>query len=419
MFPFPIRPTLHGSELLPHLSNTLNSCTEESGDLATSLALDAIYSLCDSHTVNIASTWQALGSKFRAEQRPQALKSLYHLFGLVPLLQTPTMEYEKLADDALEQLWQAISRPNTDAAQVRNALVALKSYEPGNTMCLRHIPPQFRFEIVGGGGATREVVSLQQEDLIPGEVWVQLLQKIRPECGDSAADLVAHYIGNEISGFRSGVYRLPEGKPEPRKLMGLFATSPLRAVCNYLVSQARFGDYVPEPYAVTFALRALSKRFTKPIPPMDWSCLTSFFHLSFDARKYCIMLAKNQALHSGTARRLLENFLADFEPNCFEEDLLLLFSLLPEIGNSVSLQILKNFAEKVAVYCFKESQLNDFAEGESDERSSFMASTLHSTLQAVSLKSSWIASSTSIWANVRYPRCWMCSHLLWSVIWTQ
>jgi len=37
--------------------------------------------------------------------------------------------------------------------------------------------------------------------------------------------------------------------------------------------------------------------------------------------------------------------------------------LLPEIANSVSLQILKNFAEKVAVYCFKESQLNDFAEG--------------------------------------------------------
>lgn len=352
------------------MSNTLNSCIDESGDLATSLALDAIYALCDSHTVNIASTWQALGSKFRNEQRPQTLKSLYHLFGLVPLLQTPTLEYEKLADDALEQLWQAISRPNTDATQVRQALAALKNYEPGNTLCLRHIPPQFCFELppsaVAGG---REVLSFQQhqqpqqQDTIPGEVWVQLLQKIRPECGDAAADLIAHYIGNEISSFRSGVYRLPEGKPEPRKLGGLFPSSALRAVSNYLVSQARFGDYVPEPYAVTYALRALSKRFTKPIPPMDWSCLTSFFHLSFDARKYCIMIAKNQAMHSGTARRLLENFLADFEPNCFEEDLLLLFSLLPEIGNCVSLQILKNFAEKVAVYCFKESQLNNFAEG--------------------------------------------------------
>ncbi|XP_017040742.1 focadhesin [Drosophila ficusphila] len=361
------KPTLHGSELLPHLSNTLNNSFDEAGDLATSLALDAIYALCDSHTVNIASTWQALGSKFRNEQRPQTLKSLYKLFGLVPLLQTPTLEYEKLADDALEQLWQAISRPGTDAAQVRNALAALKNYEPGITLNLRHIPAQFRFEIVGGGVGVgvpggREVMDLQQE-AVPGEVWVQLLQKIRPECGDAAADLISHHISSEIGGFRSGVYRLPEGKPEPRKLVGLFASSPLRAVTNYLVSQARFGDYVPEPYAVTFALRSLSKKFPKPIPPLDWSCLTSFFHLSFDARKYCIMIAKNQAVNSGTAKRLLENFLVDFEPNCFEEDLLLLFSLLPEIANSVSLQILKNFAEKVAVYCFKESQLNDFAEG--------------------------------------------------------
>ncbi|XP_030374124.1 focadhesin [Scaptodrosophila lebanonensis] len=364
------KPTLHGSELLPHLSNTLNTCTDESGDLATSLALDAIYALCDSHTVNIASTWQALGSKFRSEQRPQTLKSLYRFFGLVPLLQTPTLEFEQLADDALEQLWLSISRPNTDATHIRNALTALKSYEPGVTLTLRHIPPQFKFDITGGGGSNeyggklggREVVDLQQE-AIPGEVWVQLLQKIRPECGDAAADLIAHYIGNEINSYRSGVYRLPEGKPEPRKLVGLYATSPLRSVTNYLAAQARFGDYVPEPYAVTFALRAISKKFPKPIPPLDWSCLTSFFHLSFDARKYCIMIAKNQALHSGTARRLLENFLVDFEPNCFEEDLLLLFSLLPEIANSVSLQILKNFAEKVAVYCFKESQLNEFSEG--------------------------------------------------------
>lgn len=376
------------------MSNTLNSCTDESGDLATSLALDAIYALCDSHTVNIASTWQALGAKFRNEQRPQTLKSLYHLFGLVPLLQTPTLEYEKLADDALEQLWQAISRPNTDAPQVRQALIALKNYEPGNTLSLRHIPPQFCFDIaLSGPAGGHDVMNFQQQpEPIPGEVWVQLLQKIRPECGDAAADLVAHYIGNEISGFRSGVYRLPEGKPEPRKLVGLFATSALRAVSNYLVNQSRFGDYVPEPYAVTYALRALSKRFAKPIPPMDWSCLTSFFHLSFDARKYCIMIAKNQALHSGTARRLLENFLADFEPNCFEEDLLLLFSLLPEIGNSVSLQILKNFAEKVAVYCFKESQLNNFVEGKKIYHVLYLETRLKiNLLQAAYLKSSWTA----------------------------
>lgn len=132
---------------------------------------------------------------------------------------------------------------------------------------------------------------------------------------------------------------------------------------SYLVNQSRYGDHVAEPIAVTNALRSISKKFPKPIPPLDWSFLHSFFHLSFDTRKYCILIAKNQLLHSGTARRLLENFLAEFEPNCFEEDLLLLFSLLPEIANGVSLTIMKMFAEKVAVYCFKESQLAGFNEG--------------------------------------------------------
>ncbi|XP_033246203.1 focadhesin-like [Drosophila miranda] len=69
------KPTLHGSELLPHLSNTLNSCTDESGDLATSLALDALYALCDSHTVNIASTWTLWAASFAANSvhRPLGL----------------------------------------------------------------------------------------------------------------------------------------------------------------------------------------------------------------------------------------------------------------------------------------------------------------------------------------------------------
>ncbi|XP_067631315.1 focadhesin [Eurosta solidaginis] len=360
------KPTQHGSELVSHLSDTLNSCTDDAGDLATSLALDAIVALCDSHTVNIVSTWRVLSNTFRHERRPRALKSLYRFFAHIPALHTPTLEYEQLVDEALEQLWLTVSRGDAEPELVREALMALKNYEIGTLLAMRHIPMQFRVETVSGtrrefaGG--REVVDLQQE-MVPGEVWVHLLQKIRPECGAAAADLIAHHIYAEINGYRSGVYRLPEGKPEPRKLQGLFAQSPLRAIVNYLVGQSRFGDHVTEPHVVINALRAISKKFSKPIPPLDWCFLHCFFHLSFEARKYCILIAKNQLLHSGTAKRLLENFLADFEPNCFEEDLLLLFSLLPEIANGVSLQILKNFAEKIAIYSFKESQLIGFVEG--------------------------------------------------------
>uniref|UniRef100_A0A1B0FPN6 DUF3730 domain-containing protein n=1 Tax=Glossina morsitans morsitans TaxID=37546 RepID=A0A1B0FPN6_GLOMM len=361
------QPTQHGSDLVSHLSDILNTCTDDSGDLATSLALDAIVALCDSHTVNIASTWRVLSSKFRHEKRPRALKSLYRFFAHVPFLQTPTLEFEQLVDEALDQLWMTISRSDSDCNLICEALAALKQYEIGSLLTLRHIPPQFRQNLHVAREYTapdgRAVVDLQQE-MVPGECWVQLLQKIRPECGNAAADLIAHYIYNEINNYRSGVYRLPEGRPEPRKLQGLSAQSPLRATVAYLVNQARFGDHnITEPHAITNTLRAISKKFPKPIPPLDWCFLHSFFHLSFEARKYCILIAKNQLLHSGTARRIIENFLVEFEPNCFEEDLLLLFSLLPEIGNGVSLTILKTFVEKVALYCFKESQLSGFAEG--------------------------------------------------------
>lgn len=357
-------PTQHGSDLVSHLSDTLNSCTDESGDLATSLALDAIVALCDSHTVNITSTWRVLSSKFRHEKRPRALKSLFNFFGHVPQLQTPTLEYTQLVDDALDTLWQTVCR-SENPEMIQEALRSLKQFEIGTLLTLQHIPPQFKQDISSireFAASGREVIDLQAQ-MVPGRCWVQLLQKIRPDCGAAVADLIAHHIYSEINGYRSNVYMLPMGKPEPHKLQKLTEKSVLLAVVNYLVTQSRYGDHINEPYAVTNALRAISRKFPKPIPPLDWCFLHSFFHLSFDARKYCILIAKNQMLHSGTARRLLENFLVEFEPNCFEEDLLLLFSLLPEIANGVSLQILKNFAEKVAVYCFKESQLGGFTEG--------------------------------------------------------
>ncbi|XP_055903547.1 focadhesin [Eupeodes corollae] len=361
------RPNQYGSDLVSHLSDTLNSCTDKDGDLATSLALDAIISLCESHTVNIVSTWKALSGKFRHETRPRTLKSLLQFFAQVPLLQTPTLEYENLVEDALDNIWKTICISD-NLEIIQEAFKALTHFEINTLMTLRHIPPIFRdFKYVASEyeynqHTGREIIDLQNET-IPGDCWIQVLQRVRPECTSAVADLLSHYIYQEINGYRSGVYRIPEGKPEPRKIQVNDPKSVLRAVLNYLVSQSRFGDRLSEPHVVTNALRAISQKFPKPIPPLDWCFLHSFFHLNFETRKYCILIAKNQILHSGTARRLLENFLTEFEPNCFEKDLLLLFNVLPEIANGVSLQIIKNFTEKIAVYCFKESQLNGFAEG--------------------------------------------------------
>ena len=316
--------------MVSHLSDTLNTCTSDDGDLATSLALDAITSLCDSHTVNITSAWSVLSSKFRHENRSKALKSLYKFFAQIPHLQTATLEYEQLVDEALQHLWMTISHTNSSTELTREALNALQNYEPGTLLTMRHMPELYCQHLTGTpheyiGSNGREVVDLQQE-LIPGDCWVQLLLKIKPDCRAAAADLIAHYIANEISGYRGNTYALPEGYAEPRNLKQLRFYSPLKAVVAYLVRQSKY-EKVNEGH-ITTALRAISKKFPKPIPPLDWCFLHSFFHLSFEARKYCILIAKNQLLHSGTARRLLENFLTEFEPNCFEEDLLMLVLLL-------------------------------------------------------------------------------------------
>lgn len=265
-------------------------------------------------------------------------------------------------DESLAFLWSTVRHEETTEL-TNEALHSLKHYEVGSLLTVRHIPVKFKHdlpEIIEFGGMDLMDMNL---DYVPGECWVQLLQKIRPECGSAAADLVSYYISEEINAFRSGIYRLPEGRPEPKKIQGLYQKSALRAVVAYLINQSRYGDHVMEKLSVTSALRAISKKYSKPMPPLDWSFLQCFFHISFESRKYCILIAKNQVVISNSAKRLLENYVQSFEPNCFEEDLLLLLSILPELVNGICLNIIKAFTEKIADYCFKESQLNGFAEG--------------------------------------------------------
>lgn len=372
-------PDLHGSDMVAQLSTTFNSFTNEDGDLATSLALDALTILCDSNTVNMASTWRVLRNKFINENRPQSLKSLHRFFAHAPHLQTPTLEYDYLVDDALRQLWQTICRNDVKPDIISSAFAALKDYELGSLLTLRYIPAIFCKDVLvknNDGQDVQEFTDANGREVmdfrrgaIPGECWVQLLLKIRPDCIGSAADLIGHLISNEINYYRGGIYRLPEGRPEPRKLQGLHLHSPLKAIVGYLGNPKNYNakrsssDDNDTNLVITNALRSISKKFPKPIPPFDWSCLKTFFNISFEARKYCLMIVKNQLPYSISASNLLETFLAEFEPNCFEEDLLFLFTVLPDISFGINLTVLKIFVEKIVNYCFKESQLNSFTEG--------------------------------------------------------
>ncbi|XP_055379538.1 focadhesin [Condylostylus longicornis] len=349
------RPSQYGRDLVKHLSDILNTSSDDLGDLATSIALDAIVALCESNTVNIISTWKTLSARIRHEKRPKSLKSLYNFFGHVPLLKTTTLEYERLVNESLDNLWSVIAT-SQDPEIIHEALKALAQFYLANLMSLKHIPVKFK-------QINPSVLEDINMDQIPGECWIEVLQKIHPESKFDAADMLSQFIRDEINSFRSGIYHVPEGRSEPRTHKSLFTKSVLRAITNYLVQQARFGDNILDPSTITAALRAISKKFPKPIPPLDWSFLHIYLQMNFETRKYCILIIKNQIHISGTAKRLFENVLIEFEPNCFEEDLLLLFNIMPEFVQGVSLNVLKTFVEKITLYCFKESQLNGFVEG--------------------------------------------------------
>ncbi|KAG4067715.1 hypothetical protein HA402_005487 [Bradysia odoriphaga] len=231
-----LKPTQHGTDLVVHLSNILNQSSGLEGETSTTLAIEAIIILCNSHTVNIASTWKALSQKFDNENRKRPTITLCKFFGQVPLLRSPTQEYEQLYTEAVSKLWHYIL--HSDCSEViSSALAALQNFDYCG-LALAQIPDIFRQNLaipsayIKNVSDAKTIDAVDVLDYIPGQCWVQLIQKVNPSAMGSAADLVSHYIHNEIEAYRGGVYHLPEGKPEPNNLKQLHNRSPLALRCG-------------------------------------------------------------------------------------------------------------------------------------------------------------------------------------------
>lgn len=61
-------------------------------------------------------------------------------------------------------------------------------------------------------------------------------------------------------------------------------------------------------------LKIFSKEYSKPLPPLDWCFLQELLHDS-RLKDYCIDIASHQAILSGTARRLVENYIVAVTEN--------------------------------------------------------------------------------------------------------
>lgn len=327
----------HGSDLINVLSEILNNSSDlKNGDIAASLCLDSIASLCKNNVINIVSTWNAISLTTKDEKRPRVLESLCKFMTIVPSLKQSTPEYENVVKDIIIRLWKMTLGTRHE---IKCATRTLKSWKLED-MTIDMIPVDYRIS----ASTTDELSETSILDLpVPGECFIQLLTKVNSLELKSTGDLLCHYIEREVAEFRSGHYIVKEGHPEPSTYKTLQNQSILKALVNFVIIQASTNNpsTLVTDCVIVEALRILSYKYSRPLPPLNWDFLHKILNKSQDIKRECIRIAAKQAVISGTAKRLTENFLLNIDENFDDMDIAL--HILIDICNEVSPEIIQRF----------------------------------------------------------------------------
>uniref|UniRef100_A0A182SNR2 Focadhesin C-terminal domain-containing protein n=1 Tax=Anopheles maculatus TaxID=74869 RepID=A0A182SNR2_9DIPT len=198
---------------------------------------------------------------------------------------------------------------------------------------------------------------------VPPECWIQLLQYTNHAAIEAAGDLLGHYITHEIKNYRGGIYQTPAGRPEPSNLKYLPRASILSTIVNYLILQStKFtkSETTAELVLVEM-LRIVAKPYPKPIPPLNWCFLHEYFHHCFEMRDACLQIAIKQMPFSGTAKRLVENYLNELcETIMLEEDLVKIYSSIADITEAVQTDVYKQFVHLSLQYLAERAEDKQF-----------------------------------------------------------
>lgn len=335
----------HGSDLVSIISEILNSSLDlKDGEIPAAIAIDSIRLLCQNHIINIASTWKAISLKTRYEKRGRVIESLGKFFAIFPSLKRNNLEYENLMKEILGRLWNMIQW--SDSTGIQCAINTLKSWNY-DAMTLDTIPEVYREGIALPVAPVGMEISILDME-VPGECFVQLLMKVHASALRAAGDLLSHYIGCEISEFRSGHYIVKEGQPEPLNYKTLPKQSILKALLYFVIQQAttKKVEKLVDESVLVVALRILAQKYCRPLPPLNWCFLHDMLHKSNAIKVQCLHIAAKQSIISGTAKRLIENFLVNLDGECCE-DVECALDVLVDICNGVSPEILKTFCNFV------------------------------------------------------------------------
>lgn len=337
----------HGSDLVSIISEILN---KSEGEIQTALAIDSIVLLCQNHVINVGSTWKAISLTTRYEKRPSVIKSLCKFFAIIPSLKRSNLDYENLMKEILGRLWHMVQW--SDESGVKYALKALKSWNY-EMMSLDTFPEAFREGIALPQAPEGMEVSILDLE-VPGECFVQLLMKV-----PAAGDLITHYIKCEIAEFRSGHYLIKDGQPEPLNYKSLPKQSILKALVQFLIQQAttKKSEKLVSDLILVESLKILGKRYSRPLPPLNWCFLFDLMHKSEEIKVECLKIAAKQSVISGTAKRLVENFLVNLNSNDLD-DVNIALSNLPDLCNGVTSEVLRTSIEHI----FKTHRSGEFEE---------------------------------------------------------
>lgn len=333
----------HGSDLISIISEILNGSADiKDGDIQASLAIDSITLLCQNHVINAVSTWKAISLTTRYEKRPRVIKSLCKFFALIPSLKRSSLDYENLVKEILGRLWHMIQW--SDRHGIACAVDALKSWSY-DLMTLDSIPETYREGIALPEAPQGMEVSILDLE-VPGECFVQLLTKVHPDGLSAIGNLLTYYIGCEIAEFRSGHYLVKDGQPEPINYKNLPKQSILKALVTFVIQQAttKKADKLVGEASVIESLRILAQKYSRPLPPLNWCFLHDMLHKSDTIKVQCLRIAAKQSVISGTAKRLIENFLVNLDVNS-EDDVKTALEMLVDLCNGVSSEVFKSFCE--------------------------------------------------------------------------
>lgn len=202
---------------------------------------------------------------------------------------------------------------------------------------------------------------------IPGECWIELLEKVNQNAIDASIELVTHLVDTEICQFRSGTYLLGERRAEPSELVQLHARSPLRALVKHAKHQSQSID---DPIVLTHCLRCLAQKYSRPLPPLNWFFLTEYINVDAhiaeystrcEMKKYALTIAANQMVHSGSAKNLIENYVQAFSvADSTDDETLMIFQLLPTICHGITSTILASFLSDALSFLFGLAKSSQF-----------------------------------------------------------